>query len=362
MDWGPDERLYGPRWFVGEVVSLDVETGERRIEATGFTTPAAIKFDSRGVLHVLDTGTGEIVKVVGGEKEVVAMLETGLDNFAFDENDRLFVSSFADGYIKRVNGDGTLTTLSPGGMAHPGGVVVVEDVVWVADLHAIRGIDRASGEEIITQRNVVGMGEMGGAMNIAADGENLILTSWFDGDVRVWDPATSRRVAHYPALAAPVAAVRYGDAMAIAEHGKGAVTLYGNAEPTVVADGLPAPTGLVVSGDSLYVSDRSLGQILEVASAGEPLAAPIVAVDGLEAPPGFVVTPRGFVVVESAASRVVRVDAKGERHVLAEMAPGSPGAPASPPSQVFNGIGIDADGNLFATGEAERVLYRITSW
>ena len=61
MDWGPDKRLYGPRWFVGEVISLDVDTGERRVEATGFTTPAAVKFDSHGVLHVLDTGAGEVV-------------------------------------------------------------------------------------------------------------------------------------------------------------------------------------------------------------------------------------------------------------------------------------------------------------
>ena len=42
MDWGPDDRLYGPRWFVGEVLSFDVDTGERRVEATGFATPAAI--------------------------------------------------------------------------------------------------------------------------------------------------------------------------------------------------------------------------------------------------------------------------------------------------------------------------------
>ena len=27
MDWGPDNRLYGPRWFVGEVVSFDVDSG-----------------------------------------------------------------------------------------------------------------------------------------------------------------------------------------------------------------------------------------------------------------------------------------------------------------------------------------------
>ena len=28
---------------------------------------------------------------------------------------------------------------------------------------------------------------MGGALNVAADGEDLILTSWVDNDVRIWN-------------------------------------------------------------------------------------------------------------------------------------------------------------------------------
>ncbi|MEO1324034.1 MAG: WD40 repeat domain-containing protein, partial [Pseudomonadota bacterium] len=121
MDWGPDDRLYGPRWFVGEVVSYDVDTNERRVEATGFSTPAAIKFDSQGVLHVLDTATGELIRVQDGTREVVATFDPGLDNFAFDANDTAYVSSFVDGFIKRVNEDGSITTLQPGGLSHPGG-------------------------------------------------------------------------------------------------------------------------------------------------------------------------------------------------------------------------------------------------
>ena len=33
MDWGPDGRLYGPRWFNNEVVSVDVDSGDLRVEA-----------------------------------------------------------------------------------------------------------------------------------------------------------------------------------------------------------------------------------------------------------------------------------------------------------------------------------------
>ena len=359
MDWGPDDRLYGPRWFMSEVVSFDVDTGERRTEATGFQTPAAIKFDSQGVLHVLDTGTGELIRVSDGEKEVIATLEPGLDNFAFDADDTPFISSYADGFIKRVNADGSITTLQPGGMAHPGGLAVIDDTVWVADIHAIRGFDRETGEETVTQRNIVGMGELGGSLNLSADGDLLILTSWFDGDTRIWDPTAEQRIAHYPNLAGPVAAVRYAGGLAISEHLKGSVTLYSDADPIEFADGLPAPGGLSVDDDALYVSDRELGQILLVARDGAALETPEVIVDGLQAPEGFVVTEEGVVVVEADAARIVAIDGDGNRRTLADIPGGSPGSPGLPPSQVFNGIAIDADGSLFVTGEADRVLYRI---
>nr|WP_083332606.1 hypothetical protein [Hyphomonas sp. Mor2] len=359
MDWGPDDRLYGPRWFAGEVVSYDVDTGERRVEATGFVTPAAIKFDSQGVLHVLDTGTGELIRVDDGDRSVVVTLDPGLDNFAFDSADTPYISSYVDGFIKRANADGSITTLQPGGMAHPGGLVVIDDLVWVADVHAIRGFDRESGEEVITQRNVVGIGELGGSLNLSADGNLLILSSWFDGDVRIWGPQAEERVAHYPNLAGPVAAVRYAGGLAIAEHLKGAVTLYGDAEPIELATDLPAPTGLFVDGDALYVSDRQLGEVRLIARGGEALADPEIIAADLQSPEGFLISEQGIFVVEADAANIVHIDNDGTRQTLAEIAPGSPGAPGMPPSQVFNGIAMDADGTLFATGETSRVLYRL---
>jgi len=38
---------------------------------------------------------------------------------------------------------------------------------------------------------------------------------------------------------------------------------------------------------------------------------------------------------------------------------GAPALPGLPPSQIFNGITIDADGNLFITNEEARELARI---
>ena len=40
---------------------------------------------------------------------------------------------------------------------------------------------------------------------------------------------------------------------------------------TTLASGLPAPTGLAIERGALYASDRSLGQILMIASDGKGL-------------------------------------------------------------------------------------------
>lgn len=66
-------------------------------------------------------------------------------------------------------------------------------------------------------------------------------------------------------------------------------------------------------------------------------------------------------VIEAAAARAVHIDDDGERRVLAEFPGGSVGAPGMPPSQIFTGVAMDVDGNLFITGEASRVLYRLKS-
>lgn len=363
MDWGPDERLYGPRWFHQQVVSFDVDNNTFRVEASGFDTPAAIKFDGQGVLHVLDTGVGALFKVVNGENIRIADLSPGLDNFVIDDQGRIFVSSFTDGFVKRINLDGSITELQPGGMSHAGGLAYHKGVVIAADLYTIRAYE-PSGEVAYAQRSVLGTGEMGGALNVSADGDDLILVSWVDNDVRVWDPVAKSRVWQKAGLAAPVAAVRFGDEIVVAEHGRGGVIGYAanGDEATVYVTDLAAPTGLVVEDGNLYVSDRTSGHILQVAEAGKPLQEPRIAVAGLTTPEGFIKFQDSFAAVEADLGQVVSVDGNGAKKVIASIPAGSQAASAAqPPSQVFNGITVDESGTLFVAGESNRVLYRITN-
>ena len=58
-----DGFIYGPRWFKGDVVKINIETGEVTTVADGFQIPAAVKFDSKGNLYVIDNKAGELIRV-----------------------------------------------------------------------------------------------------------------------------------------------------------------------------------------------------------------------------------------------------------------------------------------------------------
>ena len=363
MDWGPDNRLYGPRWFNQEVVSFDVDNNSMKTEATGFNTPAAVKFDKTGALYVLDTGAGILYRIEEGEKVVAATLSPGLDNFVIAEDGRFFVTSFTDGFVKRINRDGSITELQPGGMAHAGGITFFQDKIVLADLHAIRAYT-TSGAEAFTQRNVLGTGVMGGALNIAEDGDDLILTSWVDNDVRVWNQEQQEVKWRSSGLSAPVSAVRYGGLIAVAEHGGNRViglNELGEIE-SVFAEELPAPTGLVSINDQLYVSDRKLGKILRIAVDGEPLSEPETLVENLISPEGFDLYDEKFVVVEADSGEVKIIGTMGEQKTIAKIPAGTQAASdLQPPSQVFNGVTVDGDGNVYVPGETNRALYKISN-
>ena len=67
---------------------------------------------------------------------------------------------------------------------------------------------------------------MGGALNVSTDGDNLVLVSWVDNDVRIWDPVNKQRIWQKAGLAAPVATVRFGTDIVVAEHGRQSVVGY----------------------------------------------------------------------------------------------------------------------------------------
>ena len=105
FEFGPDDMLYGPLWFKGQVAKVDVDKAELSVVADGFKIPAAVNFDSKGNLWVVDTALGQLVRVdpKTGAKKMVAQLKPSLDNLAIDDKDRIFVSNMADNGIQEVD-------------------------------------------------------------------------------------------------------------------------------------------------------------------------------------------------------------------------------------------------------------------
>jgi sugar lactone lactonase YvrE len=368
MDWGPDGFLYGPIWSKGKVVRIDVDKGTITTVADGFGVPAAVKFDSRGRLYVVDQMKGEVSRVdlKTGSKEVIASGLFGLDNLAFDSHDRLFVSNTQDGSISEVLPGGKTRTVSPGGMIAPGGVAVLAtadgESVFVADLFTLREFDGRTGEAKSVQRALIAIPGITTPMTVSADGNGLVLSSWFGNAVQVWDPQT-RQVLEQLDFGLPLNAIRFQGDLVVA--GLASVVRVNAADPTVrvtLADGLKVPAGLAATDDDLWVSERGTGSVLQIVADGKQLSEPMPVATGLSSPEGLAATPGGnLLVVEAGARRLSLINTRtGQVSAVAEgLELGAEGTPGMPATWGFNGVAVGPSGAIYVTGDIGSVLYRI---
>ncbi len=363
MDWGAaDGKLYGPRWFRGEVVRVDVDSGEMETVASGFEVPAAVKFNGAGVLHVLDSLRGEVVRIgEDGGQEVVARVQPGLDNFAFDASDRLFISSFADGFIVEALSPEENRVVLEGGLNMPGGIALIRTGdatrLVVADFFALRQLDPGTGAELGVVRDVIGFSDIGTSMSVhAADDGQLILSSWFDNAVRLWDPAADALVQIFGELAAPIDAIQFEGDIVASQWGAGNVIAFAPDSPDeqrVLADGLEGPAGLTELDGSLYVTDNLAGALLRITDGGAEEVA-----SGLAQPEGLAAANGSIYVVEAGAGRVVAIDpASGAAQVVVEgLELHVPPSGAFPNTMLFNGIATDGE-TAWVTGDAANTIY-----
>ena len=363
MDWGAaDGKLYGPRWFRGEVVRVDVDSGEMETVASGFEVPAAVKFNSAGVLHVLDSLRGEVVRIgEDGGKEVVARVQPGLDNFAFDASDRLFISSFADGFIVEALSPEENRVVLEGGLNMPGGIALIgtgdTTRLVVADFFALRQLDPGTGAELGVVRDVIGFSDIGTSMSVhAADDGQIILSSWFDNAVRLWDPAADALVQIFGELAAPIDAIQFEGDIVASQWGAGNVIAFSPDSPDeqrILAEGLEGPAGLTELDGSLYVTDNLAGALLRITDGGAEEVA-----SGLAQPEGLAAANGSIYVVEAGAGRVVAVDAaNGETEVVADdLELHVPPSGAFPNTMLFNGIATDGE-TAWVAGDAANTIY-----
>jgi sugar lactone lactonase YvrE len=383
IDWGPDGFLYGPIWTKGKVIKIDVTNGTNTSVAEGFGIPAAVKFGSNGYLYVVDYRRGEVLRVdvKTGNKEVIYTgLSSRLDNLAFDSKGRLFVSNEDEGSIFEILSNGTIRTVSPGGMIAPGGVTVIDrsdgESVFVADLFTLREFDGQTGKEISAQRSLMGLSEGIIAPNtVSSVGDKLVLSSWISNAVQVWDPETHtviKTIMYPPDFSVmPLNAIQFQGDLVISElkfDGTGGSIVRVNADNlsnrSILADGLSMPVGLAATDNNLWVTDWITGTILQVVKDGKQVFTPIQIAKNLSFPEGLAVDKKGdILVVETGAGRLSRIDMKNQKvTIVAEgLELGAEASRDAPPTWIFNGVTVDQSGTIYVTGDVANILYRIES-
>jgi len=371
FEFGPDDMLYGPLWFKGQVAKVDVDKAELTIVADGFKIPAAVNFDSKGNLWVVDTALGQLVRVdpKTGAKKMVAQLKPSLDNLAIDDKDRIFVSNMADNGIQEVDAEtGAARQVISGKLALPGGIGVVsdggKDTIYVADVFAYRTVDGATGEVSEPARMHAAGVTLEYPMSATAKGDEVILSSWFTGTVQVIDRKTGATREMMHDFKAPHDAIRLADGSVLVnelgskslirasgEHGK---------DRTVLIGDLAGPVGLVggPNGD-VYVTEAFGGQVSKVQSNGEKT---VIAKD-LKMPEGIALTPGGrLIVAEVGAKRIVEIDPQtgNVTEIAGNLPIGLAAAPSGLPTNIPTGVGVGASGTIYFSSDIENAIYKVT--
>ncbi|MBF5051592.1 NHL repeat-containing protein [Alcanivorax venustensis ISO4] len=366
FEFGPDGHLYGPLWFKGEVVRVNVESGEMDTVADGFRIPAAVNFDGQGRLYVVDSATGELLRVTPGrsEKVRVAQLSPSLDNLAIDKKAGLiYVSNMADNSIQEVDlADGRVRDLVRTRLAAPSGLAMVGDQLHIADTFAYRVMDTGSGD--IREVGRMWASHLEYPLNAWADEHVVVLTSWATGTVQVFDRASGEMTHGFQDFQAPHDAVQLADgSLLVAELATGRLLRVSGEqgeqrEAVVVA--LAGPAGMAFNADrsTLFVTTAG-GSVWAVNPADWSKRR---VRDGLAMPEGISVSAAGkLLVMEVGKQRLLEIDpVDGATRTLAEDLPvGLPALEGLPPTGVFNDVVEAANGDLFFTADRDAGLYRL---
>ncbi len=369
FDFGPDGKLYGPLFVPnGKVVAYDVDSGAVRTVAEGFVEPGAAKFDAQGRLYVVDYGGGKVYRVnaANGAKTEVATLEVGLDNLAFDSKGRLFVSNNNTGGIWEVKSDGTVRTVSPGGMTQVGGIAVLPrpdgESVYVASNYSISEFDGATGKPRSFVQVPMLMSPLRSPVNAAPDGTGLVLSS--SSAVQVWNANTI--TVDITGVVSAVNAIRFQGDLVVAEYGNkpprvARLSVTNPKQRTTLAE-MKVPAGLAATTQDLWATDYAAGTVVQIVKAGQVLTPTAIVASGLKGPEGLAVAPDGsLLVVESQAGRLSRIALPGGTvsTVVEGLEVGEAGSPTALPTARLDSVAVGPSGAIYVGGGNANVLYRI---
>ncbi len=361
FDFGQDGKLYGPLWFKGQVVQVDVDSGELKIIADGFTVPAAVNFDSKGILHVVDNETGEIfqIDISSGDKTLIATAPSNLDNLAFDNNDNLYITNMSDNaiyWVDRVNG--AVELIVGGSLSTPAGIDVFGDTLYIADTFSLSKADIKTGIVSDISR-IISDHEYPVAVSVTE--KTVVNASSNAGFVQGHDRASSERTFRWTGFAAPGGVLARDDgSVVVAETGSGKVLLVtGQTERQLLADNLDQPMGLAENANGqIYVSEAGKGTIKIIDLVKGTVTTWI---EGLNGPEGIEFDHNGLLIVaETASRRVISIDSNKNITVIAANLPiGLKGYPMLPESFLPTGISVDAANRIYLSSDIDNSILLI---
>ena len=366
-----DGFLYGPLWFKGQAVKINLENGAVEVIASGFKIPAAANLDPQNPdnLYVVDTATGGIwsVSLTSKAKKLVASLKSGLDNLAFDSRGRLFVSSMTDNGIYLVDKvTGASKTIVEGKLAIPSDIAVVtengKEIVHVADVFSYRTVDGQNGavNDVLRVHGDTHSYPIG----LSIGPKHVLLSSWFSMTVEKVDRKTGKLVATLSEFSAPVDALEANDGtLYVAELGSGnlvKVSADGKTRTTVVKE-LRGPVAMAQGpGNLIYVTEIAGGAVTQIDVA---TGARKVVADNLAGPEGIDVGPDGkLYVAEVGQKRLVAIDpATGTKTVIASnLDIGLAPYPGGPPALVPTGVAVAKSGTIYVSSDIRNAMYKLT--
>lgn len=363
FDFGPDGLLYGPLWFKGQVVRIDVDSGELSIVAEGFKVPAAVNFDSKGNLHVIDNETGEIfqVDIETGEKTLIATAPTNLDNLAFDSNDNLYITNMSDNAIYEVMRDsGELRLVVGGPLTTPAGIDLVGNTLYVADTFTLSKVNTDTGSVTDISR-IISDHEY--PIAVSASKDSIIMASSNAGMVQGYSRETEIRTFRWLDFQSPAGVYALDDgSVIVAETAAGRVLWVtpGDTDRKVIIDGLLEPMGLTMQGtDTLYVSEAGGGRIIKINLKSNEQQILVV---GLNDPEGIDLNKDGnLLVAEVGEKRVIMISGNGTITPIAENLPiGLKGYPGLPASFLPTGLSVADDGTIYLSSDIDNSILKIT--
>jgi streptogramin lyase len=371
FDFGPDGKLYGPLMKSAKVVSIDVDSGLINTVAEGFEGPAAVKFDKQGRLFALDNTLGKVflINPTSGQKTEYASIEQGLDNLAFDSRGRMFTSNAITGAIYEVLADGSVRTVSPGGMTSVGGIAAISlndsELVYVPTIFGIFGFDGATGKQRSFVQALPLTTSLMPTYTLSPDGAQLITSSFIENMVQVWDPISNEILTEYGDLASPTNAIRFQGDIIVAEIGTNPprvirINAENPAERITLAE-MQMPAGLAANEQNLWATDWATGTVVQIIKNRQQLTPPKVVVSGLKGPEGTAVAPDGsLLMVENLAGRLLSINPEtgAVNSVAEQLELGIPGPPNNP-IWILDGVAVGPSGAIYVGGDKANVVYRI---